>query len=136
MFEEVLAHAERIKNDNPHDLSNMEVNDEWRQGDLRIRRLPDDYVEKNAKVLQLVENPDTQLAPGTTRGSRHCIRTLDNVKVYRRKDATALDGPILLLGKPNDIVHPEHGDCENIPAGVIGIAYQRAYADELRRVQD
>jgi hypothetical protein len=128
--------AETIRNTAPVDLSNMEPGDEHRQGDLRIIRLPDGYVAKNASRFVQVFKPSRQLAPGTTQGSRHELSTLDGIKVYRLQEATEVDGPVIEADIPFAINHPEHGDAINLPAGCYAFPGQRAYADELRRVAD
>lgn len=128
--------AETIKNTSPVDLSNMEVGDEHRQGDLRIIRLPDDYVTKNASRFVQEFKTSRQLAPGATQGSRHELSTLEGIKAYRLNGATDIDGPVIESDRPFDITHPEHGHAVNIPAGCYAFPGQRAYADELRRVAD
>lgn len=128
--------AETIKNTSPVDLSNIEVGDEHRQGDLRIIRLPDNYVGKNPSRFTREFKPSRQLAPGATQGSRHELDGLDGIKVYRLQDATEVDGPVIESDRPFNITHPEHGHAINIPAGCYAFPGQRAYADELRRVLD
>lgn len=101
------------------------------QGDiniLRLARVPDGAVpiEKTA-----------QLAPGTSRGSRHCIKAedLEHCDFYGFLDANPLEGPIIVFRQAVTIEHPEHRDYL-WPAGVVAIGYQRRYADELKRSQD
>jgi len=101
------------------------------QGDINLwllPKLPDGVVEAL---------PDPQLAPGITRGSRHCIRQADigHVKFYRLTNPNPLQGPILAFGKEVTIEHPEHGD-QLWPAGVVAVTYQRRHAEEIRRSQD
>jgi len=131
VFETLSNHAEAIRNDDPHDLSEtMEAGDAWAQGDLlisRIKALPAD--------AEPVAEPEAQLAPGTTQGSRHVLGTLDGVTMYRRRGGTVLDGPVFVTDAPAWVRHPEHGDVL-LPAGVYAIAYQRAFGDELRRTLD
>jgi hypothetical protein len=55
--------------------------------------------------------------------------------MYRVSNPGPLDGPIIDAPDGCAIDHPEHGDAV-LPAGVYAITYQRAYAQELRRVQD
>jgi hypothetical protein len=124
--------AEEIVNTEPQSLANMEPGDEWRQGDLRIIRLPDDvdtsgFVSVRAKL---------QLVDGTTQGSRHCLDSLDGVEMFALKDAGPLDGPVIRTTAERAILHPEHGDCVDMPPGWYAFPGQRTYADELRRVAD
>lgn len=101
------------------------------QGDINLwllPKLPEEVIEAS---------PDPQLAPGTTRGSRHCVRQadMDHVKFYRLINPNPLQGPILVFENETTIEHPEHGD-QLWPAGVIAITYQRRHAEEIRRSQD
>jgi hypothetical protein len=101
------------------------------QGDINLwllPKLPDGAVESLS---------DPQLAPGTTRGSRHCIRQSDlaHVRFYRLSNPNLLQGPILIFKKETVIEHPEHGD-QLWPAGIVAVTYQRRYAEEIRRSQD
>lgn len=135
VFSELQRHAEQIRTDAPHDLSRMEVGDEWRQGDVGIVRLPDDFISKRSPRL-ISSAAAVQLAPGNTQGSRHCLDSLSGVEAWSLKDATPLDGPVLRLSEPRSIFHPEHGDLLSLPPGTYGVVYERAYAEELRRVMD
>lgn len=119
------------------DISRSEAFDKIyvRQGDLYIscmRELPDGAVEvkKSSAALQLVE--------GTTQGSRHCIAEKDakNVTIYKRSNPNALQGPILVTTGEVELTHPEHGHVILHDPGIYDITYQKAYAEELRRVQD
>ena len=85
--------------------------------------------------IKLVKNPSLQLAPGTTQGSRHCLDSLNGVKVYQLKTPTPLDGPVLDLAEERSIPHPDHGHWI-LPPRAYNVTYQRHFAGELRRVQD
>lgn len=100
-----------------------------RQGDVYIWKR--DKLPKNVKATKCV----LQLAPGTTKGSRHCLDSAEGVSMFAVDNADALQGPWIKLDCERTVTHPEHGDWI-LPAGVYEISYQRAYADELRRVQD
>jgi len=134
-YEKMESALESITNTNPQSLANMEVGDEWRQGDCRIIRLPDDFGERFASELEKTRAV-TQLAPGTTRGSRHCLSSRKGMSFYRLKRATVLDGPVIHATKSFSIPHPEHGDCVDLPPGWYSFPGQRVYAEELRRVAD
>lgn len=101
------------------------------QGDLNILRLA-----AVPKGMVQVEK-QAQLAPGTSRGSRHCIKAEDlaHCTFYGFLDANPLEGPVIVMDAPTTIEHPEHRDYV-WPAGVIAIGYQRRFADEIRRSQD
>lgn len=137
-YDTVARHAERICNDDAHDLGMMEPGDWWAQGDIRVDRLPDNWLTKNGVKANVERQawPLIQLVPGTTQGSRHCLDSLEGVTVYRLRNATPLDGPLLEFSEPRSILHPEHGDVTNLPPGCYAIRFQRAMADELRAVAD
>lgn len=106
------------------------VGDYWRQGDIYITLLSG--IPQNATPQQ---KPNAQLAPGSTRGSRHCLSTIDGVTIYDTAKADALTGPVIEVRNECVITHPEHAHVA-LPPGVYGITYQRAMALELRRVAD
>lgn len=91
-----------------------------------------------------------QLAPGETQGSRH-IATGDCRIVNANRVTVAntinrlvkgaaipeqLVGPVIECRGDTTITHPEHGH-RILPAGSVWASvYQRAHAEEIRRVQD
>lgn len=134
-LQELNQQAEQIRNTEPQSVHTMEVGDEFRQGDLRIIRLADDFTIQHVDKLESTD-PVAQLALGTTQGSRHILANVEGVKFYRLKNATPLDGPVIKTDMPNSITHPEHGDVVDLPAGCYAFPGQRQYAKELRRVAD
>jgi hypothetical protein len=101
------------------------------QGDINILRLaavPEGMVQVEKQA---------QLAPGTSRGSRHCIKAEDlkHCTFYAFLDANPLEGPVIVMDDTTTIEHPEHRDYV-FPAGVVAIGYQRRLGDEIRRTQD
>jgi len=123
--------VEKIKSDATQRFSDAaSTGDNFRQGDLYITRI---YAVPDHATI--VKNPSAQLAPGATKGSRHILDSLVGVRVFVKPNATVLDGPILDVIEDRTITHPEHGDVV-LPMGCYEITYQRAYADELRRVAD
>lgn len=130
-LKKVQEAAERIKSDAPQRFPEAaSPGDFWRQGDIYITLL--DGVPEGC---QRVEQPQRQLAPGHTRGSRHVLDSLKGVALYQRANADALDGPVIRCDVERTVTHPGHGDV-TLPPGVYGITYQRAYAEELRRQMD
>ena len=129
VYEEIKAGVESIKNDDCQSFPEAaSVGDYWRQGDIYITKL------ESIRSAGDVSIPDTeirQLAPGTTQGSRHIVE--GDATVYARS-GDALTGPVV-VSKGCTITHPEHGNVK-LPPGVYGITYQRAYAEERRRVAD
>jgi hypothetical protein len=128
------------------------VNDGWRQGDLYIKlidKLPADAKRVELQAAVHGENPQAQLAPGNTQGSRHILDSLDGVEIYTvppwPSQECNLAGPILVLHKERTITHPEHGHV-TVPTGIpkagkptiVEITYQRDLDAEerARRVID
>lgn len=128
-FASVASHTESIRNDGPHSVRVMDPGDLWAQGDVGLLMLAG--VPRWAKGIPT----PTQLAPGDTQGSRHCLADTGGVTAYSVRDATPLDGPVLDAPRGMTVTHPEHGDV-TLPPGVYAVVYQRAFADELRRIED
>lgn len=128
-FNRLRERAESIKNDSAQTFPEAASAEDYvRQGDLYITRL--DRLPYGASEIPYAN----QLAPGTSRGSRHCL-SHDRVVMYQIKDHGPLDGPILRVAEPVTITHPEHGDWI-LGKGIYQITYQRAFAEELRAVLD
>lgn len=135
--QEIIEVGQSIAKKDPHYMT-QDVYDSipvnkciGRQGDVyfwKLASLPRDVVE--------VE-PYAQLAPGQTLGSRHCLASLRGVRMFQKKNAGPLDGPIILFDALGTATHPTHGDIVNIPAGsIVRITYQQMYADTPRRAID
>src|ERR1700722_16314667 len=112
----VQESAERIDRGKPQRFPEAaSAGDTFRQGDLYftlLEQVPTDAIREKA--------PDLQLAPGTTQGSRHCLDSLQGVRVFRLAEPTPLDGPILELAEQRTVEHPEHRHVI-LPPGVYGV---------------
>jgi len=132
-FTDFSDRAERVRNADPQRFSEAAaVGDNARQGDIYIWKLgavPAGYAP--------VKNPPAQLAPGNTKGSRHCLDSLKGVTVFgTAKPTNDYDGPVLKTECERTITHPEHGHWV-LPPGIYGISFQRtADSKGERRVQD
>lgn len=135
VYKDLAGRAETIRNTDPVDLSTMEVGDEHRQGDLRVIRLADDFVKCRGNELVPMRTVPRQLAPGTTQGSRHEISKTKGLKAFSLRDATPLDGPVIMASQSFSITHPEHGDCVNLPPGCYAFPGQRALAEDEREAK-
>lgn len=129
-LEQIASHAEAIKNDEHQQAGEMSPGDVWAQGDVGIVRL-----ESLPEGCTPIKEPSLQLAPGTTQGSRHCLASLDGVRLFQLSNPGPLEGPVIDAPQGMRVNHPEHGDVSFGP-GVYGVVYQRQYAEELKRVQD
>jgi len=112
-------------------IGSPSIGDVVRQGDL--------YLVCIERLLG-TETKQRQLAPGTTQGSRHVITgDCKIVEKYGKGIANVpkeLIGPAFTCTSECTIEHPEHGH-KILPADTAwAVVYQRAYADEIRRVQD
>lgn len=122
-----------------------------RQGDLYLWRVAS--IEEREPLAEMLRRawPDfrleklgpktsnRQLAPGTTRGSRHEISAADAaaVSVYApSQESHPCEGPLIVADVRFSIVHPEHAEIQ-VPAGTYQVIYQRDWAfEEAQRVND
>lgn len=106
------------------------------QGDLGIEiveMVPPDYV--------LVENPtdnDRQLVPGNTQGSKHILKSINSVKLYRPDNWPNIDGllgPCLVVTEDTVIVHPTHGSVTITAGHTVLCRYQREWDQEQKQAK-
>jgi hypothetical protein len=111
------------------------IDDCGRQGDLyfaKVSMIPDNYIQES--------NPRTQLVPGNTKGSKHCLVSLDNVEVHLPigfsfdKSYDSNLGPIVVLHTDNEITHCEHGNVK-LPAGTYEFRYQNDWDIEEAKIR-
>jgi hypothetical protein len=108
----------------------MKIGQWFAQGDLDIVRIS----KKDFDTSRGKKTSERQLAPGTTKGSRHT--TDGNVLVYTNKDHDALRGPVINATSRWNVRHPEHANV-SLPQGYYRIDYQRDFAfEERQRVID
>lgn len=83
-------------------------------------------------------NPVSQLVPGNTTGSRHCLQDTSTVDTFLLPDGfgpkyEALLGPMFSCTADTTVTHPTHGDVL-IDAGLsVRIRYQRNLEAETAR---
>ena len=114
-----------------------------RQGDLYLVCLP-------ALPNAVMSYKGRQLAPGTTQGSRHIIAgdctiitpsgaeiaDLVNKALPNAGVQPELVGPVIQCRGDCTVTHPEHGNKVLPDDSVWAVVYQRAYGEDVRRVQD
>jgi len=132
VMETIRNHGKSVADDSKKKIGSLAVGDYVAQGDVNIWRLegvPGGAVQE--------KKPDSQLAPGTTKGSRHTVRESDmaHCEFFRLPEENEIQGPVIKMNEPTTIEHPEHGD-QLWPAGVVLITYQRLRSDELKRARD
>lgn len=111
-------------------IGSPSLGDVVRQGDIylvAIKSLPSGKKTENR-----------QLAPGNTQGSRHCLE--GKVEIIEKgsldKVPEQLCGPAFKCVGDVTVSHPEHGH-KVLPKGTVWqVTYQRAFSEEIRRVQD
>jgi len=82
----------------------------------------------------LTRSSETQLAPGTTKGSRHVAD--GEVEVWARDRSGPLVGPLVRAFKRWVLRHPEHADV-SMPSGCYQVGYQQDLEqEEIARVRD
>ena len=91
-------------------------------------------LDKPKFELEPIDTPQ-QLAPGTSKGSRH-ILTTKGVKAFKLPNESPLEGPVLCCPEGLTVEHPEHGDITMKEAGWYAVTYQRAFAEEIKRQAD
>ena len=119
-------------------VDSIEINKFIRQGDVYLVRIDDEIQSK----LSTWAN-GTQVAEGTTLGSRHVVS--NNVSVMRTeetdqtksspgRDKANVVGPVIVAKERFTLSHPEH--CHfDLPAGTYQVLYQ-VDAKTLERVRD
>ena len=129
MIEKIEKQAETHSNEDRF-VRTVQMGQIIRQGDIYVERVKDN-ISKGKETQEL------QLAPGTSKGSRHIlVKDPGNLKVYENPTNDPLDGPIIQAKKRFALNHPEHPNF-SIPSGTYKITYQRDFAMEERaRVRD
>ena len=133
-LKKMANHIEKIEPGQPVQMSDAAVPGDgiW-QGDLGLEVLASVPSDCN-----LVAKASPQLVPGNTQGARHCLDSLEGVKVYLPpnwgEDANDTRGPVLVLSETRTVKHPTHGEV-TIPKGfTIGCRYQREW-DAVQRAE-
>ncbi len=131
IINQIQSYGEQTANDSTIRIV-PEVGKYAAQGDVNFIFLP--KVPKGAVSAE----PVIQLAPGNSKGSRHCIRLADinHVQFFKLPNPNPLQGPILVFNEETMIEHPEHGNHVYPKGSIVAVTYQRRYAEELRRVED
>lgn len=150
MIQNLVAFQEKLVNGDlpvrPGQPANLSpaasVGDVGWQGDVKITvidRIPDGYEKITPK------EGDTQIAIGTTKGSRHCLAHLNGMeyhipKGFNRTDSyEELQGPACIFNQENKMLHPEHGPVTFPPGSCVRFDYQRNLDVETmkeKRAQD
>ena len=139
----IQAHASKHKKKELRDLKTFPIGKKGRQGDVNFKRIKDYTPGKPALTMQL--------APGSTKGSRHIVEgaevflgwehddkfyaaTAKRLGVSRDRLVEALKGPVIVAKKRFTITHPEHANVV-LPAGVY-VTWGQLDPKTMRRVAD
>lgn len=113
-------------------VDEIQVEQFIRQGDVYLVR-----IKELGKGYDKVTS-DRQLAPGTTKGSRHIIAANPAVTIYAAPGTgNFLMGPQIDAKERFVLEHPEHAHF-SLPPGLYQARYQQEWTerDEVRRVRD
>ena len=107
--------------------------DQLRQGDLYLTLV--DAVPAGYVRITKPKAADKQLVPGNTRGSRHCLDSLNGVVIHRPADwnEASMFGPCLVLTQERTILHPVHGAVTVLPGQTVRCDYQRVWNAEQKQ---
>lgn len=105
---------------------------EWvRQGDVYLR-----IVDKIPEGAREIQDFNGQLAPGDTRGSRHCVDP-KKVKAFALPNARIEDGSILQVLDNDEVTHPDHGHVALEKGLCIAVSFQvNEFQKQKQRVKD
>ena len=137
---------EAVKPGQPVIITGAETPDRdgYRQGDIYVKILSEESFEKlfkQYKEVDLVaEGPAAkQLVPDNTQGAKHCLESLDGVKMARPNGwgpgYDELLGPVFLLPAGGQVTHPVHGPVVNDSGRdvLLECLYQRELDAEQKR---
>jgi hypothetical protein len=80
---DISAAVEAIKNDGlQHFPEAASIGDAVRQGDVYIQLIDEADIAAAGGLLSKMKEPMLQLAPGNTKGSRHCLASADGVEMW------------------------------------------------------
>lgn len=132
---EVMSQIEEAAKSHQPDVrraATMKVGEVARQGDVYLERIEGPLGDWKA-------TKERQLAPGTSKGSRHVVAASVDCRILEAPGRDPLQGPCIISKSRLLVEHPEHGHLD-LPPGCYAVSYQRQYAreraEELRRVQD
>lgn len=137
-FETVKRRAESLRNDEHRQVGTMSPGDAVAQGDVAVVFCGKKRPPNMQQVKRLTPpGPAFQVAEGNSPGSRHCVDITPDVKLFSSHESgNPLIGPTLHATAPWCLRHPDHGDRTFTEPGWYYFRYQRAAAEELRRIQD
>ena len=139
-LKEIQAHLETVRPGQPSSFTMACVQGDCiDQGDLRLVVV--DAPPSGWSEVVHMKKADRQLVPGNTRGAKHCLDSLEGVRLFHPKEWSeeSLWGPCFSVSEERVVLHPVHGAVTVPPGLTILCRYQREYDKELakeRRTRD
>lgn len=132
VFEKV-SEAAKANEANLRFIKSIDVGQGIRQGDVSLYRLAElPFPRDKAKPWE----HGTQLAAGSTRGSRHVVAQNEAVSIFAPPaKAGALVGPVLEATERFLVEHPDHAHF-SLPSGIYQTRYHQDLSKEQDRVHD
>lgn len=132
VFEQV-SKAAKANEANLRFIKSIDVGQGIRQGDVSLYRLAElPFPRDKAKPWE----HGTQLAAGSTRGSRHVVAQNEAVSIFAPPaKAGALVGPVLEATERFLVEHPDHAHF-SLPSGIYQTRYHQDLSKEQDRVHD
>lgn len=130
---EIIQHGQENKlKKEVYDVPYLEVGEFVAQGDINLIRIPD-----LPQGVYLDKNPQKQLVEGNSKGARHCLNSLDKVKIYHLDNPNPLQICIIeFLSGETILTHPEHKHLRFTQPCFVLVTHQRSYADDLKAIAD
>jgi len=122
---ELRKSSESIDSSQPVQIPEvMSPGEGYPQGDIVLKMIE---ALPSSAVQVPWEHGDRQIAPGTSRGSRHCIpsRFQGYVRFFSINDGNPLSDLVITAEVPFDLVHPEHADHVGYPPGIYRVKHQQ-----------
>ena len=80
----IAAAVERVRNDEPQYFPEAaSIGDAVRQGDIYIQLMNDGDLATLEHLYRKLDTPVLQLAPGNSKGSRHCLASAEGVEMWQ-----------------------------------------------------
>lgn len=130
---EVAEAVEKIKNDAPQNFPiAASVGDAVRQGDIYIQKIDD--ITETPQFFKKLTAPTFpfQLAPGNTKGSRHCIENSAGLELYIAETSEFLDADTGLLDRDSMVLFQQR--IRTYACAVCGVAEDTFWQNDKARI--
>ena len=129
-IQEINKVSSEVNHDTARHITNMEIGQAIRQGDVYVKKVEEIPSEYNIPTMEM------QIAKGDTKGSRHILEDTKSLRVMKKSSPSPLDGPAIVSDDEIHLTHPEHPNFI-LPAGKYLSFYQQDFArEEISAVRD